>query len=306
MQNNDLYRHCYLEPREYTYIGIGSKNRYDDLTKFSKDIDQIFPVFLDKIQTTIRIIHFDPRFEEDNGFLEMYFERRNIRKVDTFIWLSEDQRIEVIINPVMFEDNNFLHRMMKLNIELETKLVVQQYTGRELGETFKLFYNSFLDMDKEYIEKNILFDFTYGDACHCDTPMLKYEPLVDKNGDFYNFTLFNEEKMFDHIGINSRMDDLIEKYVKSKLSRFLNETHVNYRKATRREEHMFSSQDYPSNAEPDVIMDILLTKVRSILDILKKLGKLTREKEEIFTRCSQNYLSTDLYKWYSEMTKLYK
>ena len=303
---NDLYRHCYLEPREYTYIGIGSKNRYDDLKKFTPNIDQIFPRFLDKIKTTIRIVHFDPMFEEDNGFLQKYFDLRNIRKVDTFIWLSEDQRIEVIINPIMLENTNLLHQMMKLNIELETKLVVQQYTGRELGKTFKDFYDSFSDVDQEYIEKNILFDFTYGDACHCDTPMLEYEPLVDKNGDFYNFTLFNEEKMFDHIGINSRMDSLIEKYVNSKLSRFLNETHVNYRKATRGEAHMFKSEDYASNAEPEAIMNILLKKVKGILDILKKLGKLTREKEEIFSTCSQNYLNTDLYKWYSEMTKLYK
>ena len=303
---HDIHRHCYLEPREYTYIGIGSKNRYDDLKKFTPNMDQIFPRFLDKVTTTIRIIHFDPRFQEDNGFLKKYFELRNIRKVDDVIWLSDDQRIEVIIIPTMFENNNLLHQMMKLNVELETKLVVQQYTGQELGKIFKYFYDSFSDYDKEYIEKNILFDFTYGDACHCDTPMLDYEPLLDKNGDFYNFTLFNEEKMFHHIGLNLRMDSLIEKYVKAKLSRFLNETHVNYRKATRGEPHMFKSEDYASNAEPQLIMDILLKKVKSILDILKKLGKLTPEKEEIFFTCSQNYLTTDLYKWYAEMTKLYK
>ena len=304
MQNSEILKYCELNPREYTYIGIGSKNRYDN-EKFTKEIDQIFPVFLDKVDTTIRIIHFDPRFEEQE-FLKQYFSFRNIRKLDYTTWLSDDHRIEVIINPVYFDDTNFFYEMMKLMIKQKTKLVVQQYTGKELLETFKQLYVLFSHSEKEFIRANILFDFTYGEACHCDTPMLEYEPLIDTFGDFYNFTLLNEKEIYQLIGANSRIDKLIEKYVNSNLSRVLNENHVNYHKALRGESLMFHSTDYDANEKPQVIMNILLKRVQGILDVLNKLGKLSAEKKELFSRYSQNYLSMDVYKWYEQMTKLYK
>ena len=60
--------HCKYNHRDYTYIGIGSKNRVDNVEEFNADMDQILPCFLQKVQgKSIRCIHFDKAFnpEED-------------------------------------------------------------------------------------------------------------------------------------------------------------------------------------------------------------------------------------------------
>jgi hypothetical protein len=72
----NLLQYCAANARDYTYIGIGSKNRTADIYNFTPDMDQILPCFLDNVKDkTIRVIHFDPLFapEYDNGFLKRYF-----------------------------------------------------------------------------------------------------------------------------------------------------------------------------------------------------------------------------------------
>jgi hypothetical protein len=292
--------------RNYTYIGIGSKNRYSDLEKFTPEVDQILPCFLSTVPGTIRAIHFDPYFarQHDNGFLDMYFKAKGFRKTDEYMWLTPDHRIEVLVIPYSFDDNKFLYRMIRQAIKYSTKLVVQRYTGHELVPLFKEIYSQYSDKDKRYIKNNVLFDITYGSDCHCMTNMKQYTPMLDKKGNFYNFVLYEEQEILDSIGISPNMDQLITKHYISKLSTVLNENHVNYRKAKRGEPHMFPSTKYLIDCPPQVIMDYLLSEVKSILQVLDKLGALTDEKKQIYRIYSTNYMDMDVYKWYSEMAKL--
>jgi hypothetical protein len=297
--------HCKYNHRDYTYIGIGSKNRVDNLEEFNADMDQILPCFLKKVQgKSIRCIHFDKAFspEEDEGFLSKYFMSKRFKQTYDNVWLSADSRIEVIIMPEDLIDDVFLRRMIMLVMRFSGQMVVQMFTGRELVPMFKTIYNRFDDDAKEYIKKNILFDITYGTDCHCMTPMTQYEPLVDKNGKFYNFVLLNELEMLKSIGLHPTMDKYIAIYFNKKLSKILNEEHVNYRKAIRGEPLMFPTQ----STTAEEIMSNLLVDVKSILNIQEKLGFLTEEKRRIFSECSKNYLEMDMYKWYTTMTKLYK
>lgn len=306
MDEQEILDYCRKNPREYTYVGVGSKNRFNTLKEFTPEIDQILPQFLDTITKTLRIIHFDEAFDKSPEFLDIYFKSKGLIKDGYFTWRSVCYRIEVIVNPVNLYEDEFFLNMIQQAIQFNSQLVVQRYTGQELLGQFNNLYLRFSLSDQAFIKKNVLFDFTYGTDCHCDTPMLKHSPLVAADGSFLNFTLFTEKEMFDMIGANPRMDVLIEGYVNRKLSSVLNENHVNYRRATRGEPLMFKSTDYADSATPEEIMNFLLNKVTGILGILHKLGKLSPERQAVFDTCSKNYLETDMYKWYTEMTKLYK
>jgi len=301
----DIVSYCKYNPRSYTYVGIGSKNRVDVLEDFHKDMDQILPCFIWKVQSnTIRCLHFDEQFgpEFDKGFLSKYFTSKGFRQEKPNIWLSSDSRIEVIIVPENLNDNNFLYKMMCQALQFSTKLVVQKFNGGELVSIFQSLYEKFNDDAKAYIKHHVLFDITYGVDCHCHTPMTQYEPLLDKNGNFYNFILYNEVEILKSIGLLPKMDKLIADYFNKKLSKLLNEEHVNYRKAVRGEEFLFPTRF----TKPHEIMNNLLLEIKSILTIQEKLGILTDEKRQIFSEHSKNYSEIDMYKWYSNMTKLYK
>jgi hypothetical protein len=304
----NILEYCNANTRDYTYIGIGSKNRYSDLEKFTSEIDQILPCFLATVTGTIRAIHFDPYFapEHDNGFLDIYFKAKGFDKIDEYMWMKPDHRIEVLIIPQKFDDQNFLYGMMQQAIKYSTKLVVQRYTGQELSELFKGLYSWFPENNKKYIRNNILFDITYGTDCHCMTNMKEHAPMTDPAGNFYNFLLYDETEILKSIGLLPKMDKFIVRYFTSKLSGILNENHVNYRKAIRGEPQMFPSNHYPADCPPQVIMNHLLFEVDVIVKILDKLGVLTDEKKQIYSIYSTNYMEIDMYNWYSAMTKLYK
>jgi hypothetical protein len=302
MQN--ILNYTKANRREYTYLGVGTKSRYNSLDKITGDVDQILPCFLNNVNTTIRAIHFDPLFVNDCDFLELYFKSKGF-SFDGLCWYSSDYRIEVIICPRNFNSNdNFLESLVTQTIQEKTQLVVQFYNGQELTDIFKNIYNNSYPEEKAYIRENVLFDITYGTECHCMTKLTEHEPMVDANGKFYNFLLYDEAEMLELIGLHPRMNKLIESYVMKKLSKVLNEDHVNYRRATRGEVFLFPNKLYGS--DPEEIMNSLLSSIREILNILSKLNSLPEEKRLLFEEYSRNYRNMDMYKWYSDMTQLYK
>jgi hypothetical protein len=254
------------------------------------------------VKKSIRAIHFDPAFtpEYDRGFLERYFQSKGFVQCEQYIWTSS--RIEVIVIPQNLSDDSFLKEMIQQSIDSSSQLVVQQFTGHELLPLFKQLYAQFNPEQRKYIKQNVLFDITYGADCNCGTPMTQYEPIVDSDGKFYNFALYTHEEQLAFIGTHPTMDKLISTKLLANLSKVLNEDSVNYRKAVRGEPLMFNSH----STDPEEIMRSLLRKISEILAIMDKLGILTPEKKELFEVCSRNYKDIDVYKWYSDMTKLYK
>ena len=254
---------------------------------------------------TIRAIHFDPEFSNIE-FLHEYFKSKGLIPEGYCMWRTPDFKMEVIINPIALTDKNFYWKIVDQTVDLGSQLVVQEYTGHQLIEIFKEIYLNAAPNVRSYIRDNVLFDFTYGTECHCDTPMLEHYPLVDKYGKFYNFILYRDSEIPDLIGLHPKMDGLIERYINKKLSDELNHHHVNYRRATRGESFLYSTYEYPAGSSPGLIMSVLLKKISDILVILQRLGKFTPEKKELFDTYSKNYKDIDMYKWYTEMMKLYK
>jgi hypothetical protein len=302
----DIISYCNANPREYIYIGIGSKNRTNNLNEFTSDLDQILPCFLNTVTKTIRVIHYDPKFapEDDNGFLYMYFTSKGFIQIDN-VWVTPDFRIEVIIIPEAFTDESLFSEYIKHAINCKSQLVVQAYSGIELASMFRQLYMTFSSADQVYIKDNVLFDITYGTECNCMTPMTQFAPLINNRGTFYNFLLYTREEKLAIIGENPRIDELIVKGINQDLSKILNENSVNYRKAVRGEPLMFEGH-YSQDASSEEIMTVMLKQVGNLLDVLDRLKVLTPEKRELFRTCSNNYRTTDMYKWYIEMTNLYK
>jgi len=302
----NIISYCNVNPRDYTYLGIGSKNRTSDLDAFTPALDQILPCFLNTVNGTIRVIHYDPQFapEYDNGFLSRYFARKGFIEIGG-VWTTPDFRIEVIIITEMFTQESLFTDFMKHAINTRSRLVVQAYSGIELGSMYKNLYMEFSLQDQEYIKDRVLFDITYGTDCNCGTDMTKYAPIEDSQGRFMNFLLYTQEEKLANIGRHPQLDKLIYKSVCYDLSKILNENSVNYRKALKKEPLMFRG-DYSHDASAEEIMAVLLNKVQNILSILDRLKMLTEEKKQLFAKCSSNYRDVDVYAWYSEMTKLYK
>jgi hypothetical protein len=302
----NIISYCSANPRDYTYLGIGSKNRTSDLEAFTPELDQILPCFLNTVQGTIRVIHYDPQFapEYDNGFLSRYFAKKGYIEIGG-VWTTQNFRVEVIIITEMFTQESIFVEFMKHAIRTKTRLVVQAYSGIELSSMYKNLYMDFSSGDQAYIKNHVLFDITYGTDCNCATDMTKYAPLEDDEGRFLNFLLYTQEEKLANIGKHPQLDTLISKSVCYDLSKVLNENSVNYRKALKGEPLMFKGE-YSQDASAEEIMAVLLNKVNNMLNILDRLKVLTPEKKELFARCSQNYRNVDVYAWYSEMTKLYK
>ena len=306
----DLLDYYKKSPYEYMYVGIGSVNRTTDLEKFNADTDQILPVFLDSVKSTIRILHLDPAFnyECNDGFLDKYFKSKNFTQTklgDHQTWFSMDNRIEVIVIPTIYTDDYrwVLHELINQTLANSSKLVVQQYCGPELIPTFERILPKFKGTK---ILKHVLFDFTYGEACHCMTPMTQYAPIMDENGDFYNLVFYSEEKLLTLVGKSPKIDKHIKTRILQSFAKTLNQHHVNYRRATRGEARMFDTHLYTENTPPNLIMKILLNELSKYMRVLDKLNYLTTEKFHIFNVCSQNYETVDLYKWYTEMAKICK
>ena len=271
------------EPRDFTYIGIGSCPQRE----LNDETDQILPVFLQELKSTsIRAIHFDPMFKMDE--MDAYFKTKNIPRKSETTWSNGSIEIILSKEPIYHPEHDwFLKEMVDKVLEAGGRLVVQEFTGRELSDTCKLIYTSILS--KNIFRKKILFDITYGEACHCVTNMTKYKPLYDAEGNFYNFTLYSLKEMIGYIGISKQIDAIIYSYFYKEYKTILNDMHVNYRRN-------LMKMDNATGEDPDEIMVSLQHKLKSFFPILRALVNL---KEVELCALFDNYRVYDIYKWYN-------
>jgi hypothetical protein len=320
----------YVNPREYTYIGIGSGPRFTKLTEFVEEVDQIIPVFVRDIinntDKTIRIIHFDVEFERHFNFLQEYFavqpydlEYDNTENVNR--WVSQDHRIEIIIyNMNFYHENNtysneyanqswFLEELIKSVLSNNYQLVLQQYSGLQLDQIAKNMYHKFAN--KDLYKKKILFDITYGVDCHCGTDMKKYKPYYDNNYDFYNLFLFSEYELKNVFGVNPDMDEYIRIYYVKKYKELTNKIIVDYRRKMQNIPIDPYKNKYNNDSSTDTIMMVLQNEIKSFFNIFNNLNMITPEKnaiiQELFTNYKNYGLNTNpsIYKWSDMLYNLF-
>ena len=299
---NYLLNRCSNYPKEFTYLGIGSAP-HDPPDKIDAVWDQVLPVFildlLHNTTKTLRIIHFDPQFKLDA--MKTYFDLKHLglslKEEKESYWVWSNERIEIVISPDYFDHTPstdiFLKDLTESILKTNAQLVVQEFTGRELNETRTNVYKQI--SEKSLFKKKILFDITYGEACHCMTDMTKYKPIYDTYGDFFNFTLYTAIELKKVIGMSERTDKLILSYFYKEYIEILDGLHLMYRRNIKKAENA-------TDEDPDALMALLQTKLRALFPIFRALKVLPSEKEAALEHIFETYRENDMYKWYTAVS----
>ena len=123
-----------------------------------------------------------------------------------------------------------------------------------------------------------------------------------------NFLLYDMDEMTSIIGYNKQTDKLIFDYFKKEFVKTVNDNHVNYRRRCKEDSCLFTvGMPYGEMADPEVIMRHLKTEIYRYVEIFKRLGMLSPEKEVELAGHMLRYKATDgvnVYDWYSAVTKI--
>jgi hypothetical protein len=294
-----------------THCVIGSAARTTVLKDYIPQIQQILPPFLDLTIPT-RLIHFDPRFDSQIDFLHEYFKSKKmgftyeiIQFSDSnkmHIWKSKNNIIEVIcINrefhyPSRYDSNNgdilFFQELIKSVLQINSKLIVQDYSGNDTNLIFKKLYNQ--SSNKDAFKNNILFDFTYGHN-HCDVDFEKYNPIVDSNGNFVNILLMNIDELMPILHISPIINEHINTYYIKMYREIVNVIPIDYRRKIKIEsgEHTFGIVGYKNlytiHNSLEEIIEILKKELKPIIDIFRQIGIMNSEKEALLNELLTNY-----------------
>ena len=300
--------------KQYTYVGIGSAINCS-LDQLNEKNDQIVPVFIRNLlaeKKSVFSIHFDPFFRLD--IMQEYFKERYPKmefKDLGFAWLFFCFGHTILICPKVFEhkqidrdvgsDDLFLSALISKTLQSDLKMILQEYTGFDTVCILKKVYAEF--NDKRKFKENILFDISYGADCGCQTDLTRYGPLTKRNGNFYNFLLYDESELLAVIGKDPMMDTLIYGFFKKKWIQILNDNHVNYRRRLKGEDCLFRSNVYDAMASPSIIMDYLQNQLVQMMVIFHRLGYIDAKEKE-FNALLEGYKEWDVYKWYSAVSQI--
>ena len=283
-----------------TYIGIGSCPHHNTVEEITDAWDQIIPVFIRG--KSAKLIHYDPAFERRAQFMDSYFETKGFKKVEEGHWSSDLMEVVLHAKAIYHPEHDYiLENMAEETIRTDTKLIVQEFTGTELTKTFKAAYErSSSPID---FKRNVLFDITYGTACHCMTDMTKYKPLYNTEGDFINFLLYSEEEILPLIGLSLKADELIKGYYVKKYLAVINQQ-TDYRRRLNGDTVLFPCAAYNDLSTPDEIMAYLQRQIRPLLEIFNSLGMMTSKKIGLVENLLSMYKDYDVYRWNSAMAGL--
>jgi hypothetical protein len=305
----ELSNYCKLNPYEFTFIGIGTVPRYNDLEKFIPRVDQIMPPYLDYQSKTIRLLHFDNALEQSVYFLHDYFRSKNMNfKYDNsegfHIWRSGDFRIEVIINPFYFSyvnHNLFLEQMINITLLNNAKLILQDYSGNCSSNIFKMLYDK--SDNKQKFKESILFDISFGDN-HCDLDPTKYEIIYDPNNNFLNIMLVSIDELRPYIDYHPFIKKYIEIYYIKEYRKIADVIPLDIRRKILIESgdkniFLLSYKNlYSQESSYQDIIKILKQELQPIINILKEINYWTPEKDARLQELFDVDLSkVNLYEW---------
>lgn len=284
-------------PRSLTFLGIGSVFRYPNLNQLTIDIDHVYPEFLRSYNGTMRLIHYDPQFEKAWDFTDIYFKEKGFFKCqNNNTWRSQDNRIEFIILPEIFKHSVEFFKEIA-SVCMPEKLIVQDFSGKSLSDFFLQTYYSFSENQRLIFKKKVIFDITYTDESPC-SPNMKDFPVVDSENNFVNFLLILPEDLLNYLEY-PRFKILIKDVFKKKYKDILNREHTNYRRRRNKDVCLFPSE-YSSMEEPEKIFIVLKEKLDSCIPALKHFDFPVEKYQDLM----RDYLSYDMYKWYTIMNNL--
>ena len=297
------------DPYEMNYLGIGS---CPSIVKGHLHIqnDQLVPYcfreHILKEKKQLRIVHFDPFFENYKEFLKNYFEEWNTIPLDYkggYRWINET--LDIIIIPDRLEhkeDYIFFQNLSSSILNAKGKLVVQEYTGQSLKELNRKLYTHC--EQKELFKRRILLDMTFETDSGCSTDMMRIKPFYDSSSHFINLHFMKDNEVGRRIGSSPELDTLLRKKYTSKFLHTLNSIHVDYRRKLKGESVMYGSSHYTNNSSPDEIMIILQRKLTNYFSLLYALHVVSDEDKKKLQEAFASYTTYDPYKWYDVLYKL--
>lgn len=298
------------EPMDLTYLGIGSSPYLAEGEALDPKRDQLIPVcFHDAIlkdKKSVRIVHFDPHFDQQWDLLHRYFEAWKLVPMEIQggkSWISDN--LEVIVIPERLEHEDqywFFEALCDTILNTKGKLAIQEYTGYDLKPLRDKLYQSTTQQEK--FKRRILLDMSYGTDQGCCTDMTKLQPFYDYNGDFLNLDYLTESDAKRYIGVSIKLDELLKQKYRARYLQTLNHIHVDYRRKVKGETLMYGDSRYTEAASPDEIMQVLQSKLRVYADLLHHLRVVSAETLKNLDRLFQSYKDHDPYKWYAEVSKL--
>jgi len=328
-----VYEYSVANPREFNYVAIGSGPRYNDLAKFTPDIDQILPKFLIddimnplKKDTTFRIVHIDGRFNEFIPFLHAYFDLKSKQmginlvfndSEEMNVWRSDDHRIEIIFLPVNMyhgrderihyinnytDDTWFLEKMVETTLQNKNKIIIQEFSGQSISNTRRIIYDKYLmSGQKDLFCNSVLMD----DECHCGMGIDTFSPMLKPDGSFYHFPLYNYNEMRSLVGTDPQINDILKTYFLRNYRDALSLHHVNYTRKLTNAPLMFNTPEYNEQVDPDEIMHVLITKLGDCIQIFNTLGFVTTDIKNKIDDMFSKYREYKPHEWRIAMGKMF-
>lgn len=304
-----ILRAISLEPMDITYLGIGSSPHLTEEQTLDAKRDQLIPVcFHEGIvneKKSIRIVHFDPYFDQDLPFLQSYFEKWGLLQMEAegyFHWINETMEVIVVADRLDHEkDYWFFESLCETILNTKGTLVIQEYTGYELKDLNQKLFTSC--PQKEKFKRRILLDMTYGTDLGCSTDMSKVQPFYDYNGGFLNVHFLTETDAKHYIGVSIKLDNLLKQKYRALYFQSLNRLHVDYRRKLKGDPLLYGDPSYTEHSSPELIMNVLQTRLHELLDLLLLLRVVSRETIDTLLPVFTNYKSYDPYKWYDIVYK---
>lgn len=307
----EILEYIKRNPYPNTELVIGGAVRVTELKDYVLQIQQVMRPTLDLTKPT-RIVNFDPGFDSPArsqiSFLHEFFKSKDIGftyddSEGMHVWRSKDNIIEVIIVNIEFNysgahgsnENNsdwFFQGLIDSSLQNNSKLIVQDYSGRNTRTVFKMFFE--MSPNKQEFKNNILFDFSYGNN-HCDIDLLKYQPIFDPSGNFVNIMLMSVEELLPLLHTHPFIDEHIHSHYISEYRNIIDVIPVDYRRKMKIEagDNIFGLVGYKNlytiDTSFDEIINILRRELMPVLTAFREIGIMNPGKDAFIEDLLSNY-----------------
>lgn len=294
---------------ETIYVGIGTSARKFTLEEYDDDMNQLYPIFMRTLYKDKQklLVHFDEHFNsrEQQNFIELYLKSNDFHNITNGIWYSPKQQCKaIIVSNNLSDDERFdiLNKISRTTLKTNAKIIVQEFSGRELLPSFRQFFQQEFSLkEKEILRNNIVWDITYGQHCHCMTPLTQFKPIMKDSQNFFNIWSYSNEELIKYINYSPETDKILYQHFYKQFRKIIDTHHVNYRRKLLGDTLLTLSNAYNENSSPNQIMEYIIKELDPMIRILFRMSSMTQIQKDSFTFKLISYKNYDPYKWYKEI-----
>jgi hypothetical protein len=294
---------------ECIYIGIGTSARKYTLEEYDDDMNQLYPIFMRTLYKDKQklLVHFDEQFNLNNQqeFIKLYLNSNEFQNITSGIWYSPKEKCKAIIvsNHLSLDERfDILNKISRTTLKTNAKIIAQEFSGRELVPSFKQFFQQEFSLkEKEILRNNVVWDITYGQDCHCMTPLTQYKPIMKDSQNFFNIWSYSNEELINYINYSPGTDKILYEHFYKQFRKIIDTHHVNYRRKLLGDTLLTSTDAYNENSPPYQIMEYIIKELDPMIRILFRMSSMTQIQKDSFTFKLISYKNYDPYKWYKEI-----